>query len=100
VPCYVEGTGRAFPKGAWLPRPRRVRLVIGKPRAYAEVEPCKASARAIGEDLRRAVLALAPLAPLAPLASSLPNEDTAVQVEGGLYDGRRSPTDCPERSAA
>jgi 1-acyl-sn-glycerol-3-phosphate acyltransferase len=91
VPCYVEGTWRALPKGSWLPRPRRVRLVIGTPQTFTDVEPCKISARAIGEDLRHAVVALAS-------ASSL--KDTAMQVGGDLYDGRRPPTDCPERSAA
>jgi 1-acyl-sn-glycerol-3-phosphate acyltransferase len=102
VPCYVEGAGAAWPKGAWFPRPRRVRLVIGTPRTYANVEPCKTSARAIGEDLRRAVLALAPVT-----AESCPQsavESAAASVEGGLYDGCRSTAagagDCPTRSAA
>ncbi len=77
VPCYLGGAGRAWPKGAWLPRPRRVRLVIGRPRTYRDVEPCKASASAIGEDLRRAVLALA--------------AQPDLELKGGVYDGRRSP---------
>jgi 1-acyl-sn-glycerol-3-phosphate acyltransferase len=79
VPCYLDGTREAMPKGGIVPRPRRVRLVIGSPRTYSHVAPCKSSARAIGEDLRRAVLALSP--------SAVPD-----QAEGGLYDGCRSPT--------
>jgi len=85
VPCYLDGAGAAWPKGAVLARPRRVRLVIGSPRTYNAYEPCKASARAIGDDLRRAVLALAPRA-TSP-APAIERDET----EGGLYDGCRSP---------
>lgn len=34
VPCYLDGTFRAWPKGARFPRPRKVRLLIGKPHRY------------------------------------------------------------------
>ncbi|MGB7158615.1 MAG: lysophospholipid acyltransferase family protein [Tepidisphaeraceae bacterium] len=86
VPCYLDGAGAAWPKGAWLPRPRRVRLVIGTPRAYGYVAPSKGSSRAIGEDLRRAVLALAPTIHLDPDGSQMSGS------KGGLYDGDRSPS--------
>jgi 1-acyl-sn-glycerol-3-phosphate acyltransferase len=82
VPCYLDGAGEAWPKGAMFPSPRRVRLVIGTPRTYATLEPSKVSARAIGEDLRQAVLALA-----SPPSPAVQRE----QAEGGLYDGCRSP---------
>jgi len=59
VPCYLEGAGRAWPKGKSFPRPRAVRLVIGPPRRYADLSPGKASALHIADDLRNAVLALA-----------------------------------------
>jgi 1-acyl-sn-glycerol-3-phosphate acyltransferase len=59
VPCYLEGTHAAWPKGAYLPRPRRVRLVIGRPRTYAHLLPDKGSAVHLCSDLRDAVLALA-----------------------------------------
>jgi len=89
VPCYLDGAGAAWPKGAVLPRPRRVRLVIGTPRTYNDVEPCKTWARAIGEDLRRAVLALAP-ASVPP--DSVEGPDLACdQTEGGLCDRYGSP---------
>ena len=34
IPCYLEGTYRAWPKGSYFPRPRRVRLAIGTVRSY------------------------------------------------------------------
>jgi len=58
VPCHLSGTHRAWPKGARLPRLRRVGVSVGSPRVYADRERTKASALAICEDLRGAVLAL------------------------------------------
>jgi 1-acyl-sn-glycerol-3-phosphate acyltransferase len=29
LPCYIQGAFRAWPKGRRLPRPRKVRLIIG-----------------------------------------------------------------------
>ena len=59
VPCYLDGTFRAWPKGTWFPRPRRVRLVIGQPRTYEHLGRGKDSALEISRDLREAILALA-----------------------------------------
>jgi 1-acyl-sn-glycerol-3-phosphate acyltransferase len=59
VPCYLDGTFRAWPKGALIPRPARVRLVIGEPRTYEQVERTDEGALHICADLRGAVLALA-----------------------------------------
>ncbi|MEO8043548.1 MAG: lysophospholipid acyltransferase family protein [Spartobacteria bacterium] len=53
LPCYVEGAFRAWPKGRRLPRPRKVRLIIGAPRRYEGEE-----ASTIAADLREAVEAL------------------------------------------
>ena len=50
LPCYVEGAFRAWPKGRRLPRPRKVRLMIGASRAYDGGE-----AGAIAAELREAV---------------------------------------------
>ena len=58
VPCHLAGTHAALPKGAWLPRPRAVRLTIGAPRVYAHLPPTRASARRICRELREAVVAL------------------------------------------
>ncbi len=61
VPCFLDGTFRAWPKGAWFPRPRKVRLLIGQPRCYAALKRGKDAAEAICRDLREAVLKLARL---------------------------------------
>jgi 1-acyl-sn-glycerol-3-phosphate acyltransferase len=58
VPCHLAGTHAALPKGAWVPRPRRIRLTIGAPRVYAHLPATKESARRICRELRGAVIAL------------------------------------------
>jgi 1-acyl-sn-glycerol-3-phosphate acyltransferase len=60
VPCFLDGTFSAWPKGTLIPRPARVRLVIGEARTYERVEQNDPSVLHICADLRRAVLALAP----------------------------------------
>ncbi len=50
LPCYLEGAFRAWPKGQRLPRPRKVRLIIGAARTFGGGE-----AGAIAAELRRAV---------------------------------------------
>jgi 1-acyl-sn-glycerol-3-phosphate acyltransferase len=60
VPCYVEGAHRAWPKGCWFPRPRKVQVRIGTPRRYPHLNPGKDSALRIARELRDAVVALAP----------------------------------------
>jgi 1-acyl-sn-glycerol-3-phosphate acyltransferase len=59
VPCHLEGTYQAWPKGTRLPRPRKVRLIIGQSRSYAELKRGKEAAQTICQELRDAVLALA-----------------------------------------
>jgi 1-acyl-sn-glycerol-3-phosphate acyltransferase len=58
VPCHLAGTNAALPKGAWLPRPRAVRLTIGQPRVYAHLPATTESARQICRELREAVILL------------------------------------------
>jgi 1-acyl-sn-glycerol-3-phosphate acyltransferase len=58
VPCHLAGTHTALPKGAWVPRPRAVRLTIGAPRVYAHLPATKESIRHICQELREAVIAL------------------------------------------
>jgi 1-acyl-sn-glycerol-3-phosphate acyltransferase len=58
VPCHLAGTHAALPKGAWVPRPRAIRLTIGAPRVYAHLPATKESARRICRELREAVVAL------------------------------------------
>lgn len=59
VPCYLHGAHAAWPKGVWLPRPKRLQLSIGEPRAYGHLPSGKASALQICEELRAAVEELA-----------------------------------------
>ncbi|OLC29036.1 MAG: hypothetical protein AUH91_01040, partial [Verrucomicrobia bacterium 13_1_40CM_4_54_4] len=35
LPCYLQGAFRAWPKGRRLPRPKKVRLIVGAPRNYS-----------------------------------------------------------------
>src|SRR5438270_934906 len=35
LPCYLDGTFDAWPKGSRFPRPRKIRLVVGAERNYA-----------------------------------------------------------------
>ncbi len=37
IPVAIQGTDRAFPPGAWFPRPRRIRIVFGEPITFDEV---------------------------------------------------------------
>ena len=58
VPCDLAGTHAALPKGAWFPRPRAVRLTIGRPLVYAHLPATKESAKQICRELREAVMFL------------------------------------------
>ncbi len=59
LPCHLEGAFAAWPKGRSLPRPRKVRLMIGPPRNYAGRTADKANICAIASELRTAVIELA-----------------------------------------
>jgi 1-acyl-sn-glycerol-3-phosphate acyltransferase len=71
VPCYLDGAGRAWPKGTLVPRPRKVSLRIGPPRQFAHLDRGKESALRIAAELREAVVALG------PSASSPSQQETA-----------------------
>lgn len=58
LPCHVQGTFRAWPKGRRLPRPGKVRLIIGAPRNYSERSLEKSDLCAIASELQRAVTEL------------------------------------------
>jgi len=55
VPCYLDGTFSAWPKGSRFPRPRKVRLVVGTERNYAARAPEKSNICSIASELRDAV---------------------------------------------
>ena len=61
LPCHTSGAFHAWPKGRMLPRPGRLRLMIGAPRNYAGFQPGKSAALQICQELRQAVLELAAL---------------------------------------
>jgi 1-acyl-sn-glycerol-3-phosphate acyltransferase len=58
VPCRLDGTFEAMPKGRLWPRPRRIRLTIGRPVGYADHGRTKASAQMIARQLHAEVVAM------------------------------------------
>lgn len=58
IPCHLEGAFRAWPKGQWFPRPRKLRLRIGAPIRFPDRAPVREDAIAIANTLREAVLQL------------------------------------------
>src|SRR5438045_6685027 len=59
LPCYLDGAFRAWPKGKRIPRPRKVRLIIGAPLSFGAILPDKNANAAIATELRAAVDRLA-----------------------------------------
>jgi 1-acyl-sn-glycerol-3-phosphate acyltransferase len=55
VPCALQGAWQAWPKGRTLPRPRKIRLALGKPRVYAQTRSGRKAADAVAQDLQTAV---------------------------------------------
>lgn len=60
VPCFIDGSFQAWPKGKRFPRPRKVRLIVGKPRNYPDRGTDKIDICAIAAELRDAVNELCP----------------------------------------
>jgi 1-acyl-sn-glycerol-3-phosphate acyltransferase len=58
VPCFIDGTFLAWPKGKRLPRPRKIRLIVGAPRNYRDRTADKIDICAIATELRNAVAEL------------------------------------------
>jgi len=58
VPCFIDGSFRAWPKGKRLPRPRKLRLVVGPSRNYRTRHADKTEIFSIAAELRDAVNAL------------------------------------------
>ena len=61
LPCHIAGAFDAWPKGRMLPRPGRLRLMIGVPRNYSALQPGREAALHICHELRHAVLELGSL---------------------------------------
>lgn len=53
VPCYLDGAFRAWPKGAWLPRPYRLTLRVGEPMTFAGETSPRQVAAALQDAVRR-----------------------------------------------
>ena len=58
LPCYLDGAFHAWPKGRRLPRPGRVRLIVGEPRNYSSRSADKIDISTIASELQRAVTEL------------------------------------------
>jgi 1-acyl-sn-glycerol-3-phosphate acyltransferase len=59
IPCYLEGTRQAMPAGTALPRPTAVRLTVGAPLTFLDVDNNKAGWQHIAATTESAVRALA-----------------------------------------
>lgn len=59
VPCHLNGAFRAWPKGAFLPRPRKLTLRIGEPLTFESFSTDKEGAKAIAARLEEVVRGLA-----------------------------------------
>ena len=55
VPCHLSGGFKAWPKGKWIPRPRKLILRIGQPRNYSTLTIGKEAAESVCTDLQKAV---------------------------------------------
>jgi 1-acyl-sn-glycerol-3-phosphate acyltransferase len=92
VPVGIDGAFRAYPRGAWLPRPRRIVV------RYGEAWPAERVLAPGGvEALRTAVAALAN-APLAPAKGDRDSSPDAQGTDPRSRDGRSSTT--PSSSSA
>ena len=60
VPCFIDGSFRAWPKGKRFPRPSKMRLIVGQPRNYLTRATEKIDICSIAAELREAVSALRP----------------------------------------
>jgi 1-acyl-sn-glycerol-3-phosphate acyltransferase len=58
VPCHLSGGMEAWPKGAFFPRPRRLRLRIGAAQTYSDFPKSKESVQEICGDLQNRVAEL------------------------------------------
>lgn len=58
IPCYLQGTFDAWPKGTWFPKPQSVTVRVGKPLTFADRPNGKPSAELIAAELQAAVSAL------------------------------------------
>jgi 1-acyl-sn-glycerol-3-phosphate acyltransferase len=82
VPCHLAGTHAALPKGAWIPRPKAVRVTIGAPRVYAHLPATKESRTQICRELREAVISLGH-----GQESGVRNQESGIRSQGSGVTG-------------
>ena len=60
VPTFIQGTGRALPRGRLFPRPARVRVVFGPPLQFKRrrAREDKAAYQAVSDEIMNAIAAL------------------------------------------
>ena len=60
VPTFIQGTGRALPRGRLFPRPERVRVVFGPPLQFKRrrAREDKAAYQAVSDEIMNAIAAL------------------------------------------
>src|SRR3990172_6874052 len=60
IPTFIEGTGRALPRGRMFPRPARVRVVFGPPLQFKrrKTREDKAAYQAVSDEIMNAIAAL------------------------------------------
>jgi len=58
VPCHLAGGFEAWPKGNWIPRPRKLVLRIGRARSYSNLVPGREAAESICAELQQAIAGL------------------------------------------
>jgi 1-acyl-sn-glycerol-3-phosphate acyltransferase len=59
LPCHLEGAYAAWSRHHSIPRPKKLKLVIGQPRTFEHLTPGKESSLTIAMDLQKAVQELA-----------------------------------------
>jgi len=55
VPCYLDGAFQAFPPTARWPRPRKIRLKVGRPLVFESIPNAREGWEHIAKECRAAV---------------------------------------------
>lgn len=55
IPCYIDGAYEAFPADRFLPRPRKIKLLVGQPQSFEATPNTPEGWRQIAADLQQGV---------------------------------------------
>lgn len=58
IPCHLRGASAAWNRRSWFPKPRKLSLVIGRPRCYGDHTCDRPNIHRIAEELREDVVQL------------------------------------------